>query len=243
MKPLPNPITQRLKARILIISDEPESAKVWGFSLNQVGLEVRLVGIDEQVLDIWEKELPDLIILEDFNNEIEELELCHQLRESSLVPILYLTNKIGEAFYLEAYKAGADECIPYPITPRLFQAKVKAWLRWTKSVPLAVLNEVRVGGFVLNADQKRLILPDGEVTKLTLLEARLLFLMMNHPGACFESKDIIEKVWGYSSDNGENKLLKSLIYRLRRKIEPNPNEPCYLVTEENTGYKFQIIEN
>jgi two-component system response regulator MtrA len=227
----------QMQAKVLIITDEPETARVWGFSLNQVGLDVQLIDVMDQPLRVWAEEVPDLIIIEDFNDEDEELELCRQLRAETVVPILYFTAKLGEAFQMEAYKVGADECISYPISPRLFQAKVIAWLRRTQSLPMVALDEVQASGFRLNPSQKCLLTPRGEELRLTVLESRLMYLLMSHPWVVFESESLVERVWGYYG-SGDNNLLKNLVYRLRRKIELEPGQPRYLLTEGTRGYKF-----
>jgi DNA-binding response OmpR family regulator len=226
-----------LAAKILLISDEPVAAKIWEYTLKQAGVDTLLISVNDPVLELWSREMPDLIVVEDFNDEIEELGLCKKLRAAADIPLLMLTNKPGEAFQLKAYRAGVDECIPLPVTPRLFQAKVQAWLRRARSIPLAALDEVRVGRFVLNAGQKRLTLPSQDEVRLTVLESRVLFLLMNHPDCVFSPEDVIEKVWG-SYGNGDNALLKNLVYRLRKKIEPNPSYPQHILNERNTGYKF-----
>lgn len=234
--------TQHPIAKVLIISDELTTAEVWGFSLNQVGLNVTLIGIEDPVLETWMEVTPDLIIIEDFNKDVEEIELCRQLRKETAVPILYLTGKTEETFLLQVYEVGADECITFPITPRLFQAKVKAWLRRTMSVPLAALNEVEIGELRLNVDKRVLNLPAGEQVKLTNLESRLLYLLMSHPGRGFDSEEIVNRVWGYWGE-GDGTLLKNLVYRLRRKIEPNPNQPRFIVTVEGHGYGFKNMRS
>jgi DNA-binding response OmpR family regulator len=239
-----NPTAQdplRLQAKVLLISDEPVAAKVWGFSLNQVGLDVTLIGISDDALGILAVEAPDLIIIEDFNEQIEELDICQQLRAAAAVPILFLTNKPSEAFYLEAYRQGADDCISLSISPRLFQAKVTAWLRWTMSMPFSGLEEFKVAGFHLITSQKHLTLPGGKVVRLTNLETRLLSLLISHPGKVFSDLEITEKVWGYFG-SGDSRLLKNHIYRLRRKIEPDPSKPRYLVSEGVAGYKLLTEE-
>ena len=228
---------QQPKAKILIISDEPITAEVWGYSLNKVGLNVTLIGIEDPVLETWMEISPDLIIIEDFNKDVEEIELCRQLRKETTVPIRYLTGKIEETFQIQVYEVGADECITFPITPRLFQMKVKAWLRRTMSVPLAMLNEVEIGELRLNVDKRVLKLRAGEQVKLTNLETRLLYLLMSHPGHCFEAEEIVNRVWGYWGE-GDGTLLKNLVYRLRRKIELNPNRPRFIITVEGRGYGF-----
>jgi two-component system response regulator RegX3 len=229
---------QQPNAKVLIISDELSTAEVWGFSLNIVGLNVTLIGIADPILETWIELAPDLIIIEDFNKDVEEIELCRQLRKETAVPILFLTGKTEESFQLQVYEVGADECITFPITPRLFQAKVKAWLRRTMSVPLAVLNEVETGELRLNVAKRVLSLPEGDQVKLTNLESRLLYLLMSHPGRGFETEEIVNRVWGYWGE-GDGTLLKNLVYRLRRKIEPNPTQPRFIITVEGRGYGFQ----
>ena len=225
------------KAKVLIISDEPETARVWGFALNQAGLDVVLVSVFDEVIQTWTDETPDLVIIEDFNTEVEELEICRQLRKLAVVPILYLTTKNNEAFILATYEAGSDETIPYPISPRLFQVKVKAWLRRTLSFPAVLLDPLDKGGFSLDPEKKRLSTPGGEVA-LSTLETRLLYVLVNHPSKVFEGNVLVERVWGYYGE-GSTDMLKSLVYRLRRKIEPDPGNPVYLLTEGTYGYKFE----
>jgi DNA-binding response OmpR family regulator len=229
---------KRPNARVLIISDEPATAAVWGFSLNQVGFDVILIGITDSVLEACMEVLPDLIIIEDFNKEVEEVDLCCHIRRETAVPILYLTGKTDEAFQIQVYKVGADECITFPITPRLFQVKVEAWLRRTMSIPLAALNDVECGELHLNADKRWLRLPAGELVKLTNLETRLLYLLMSHPGQLFETDEIVNKVWGYWGE-GDKSLLKNLVYRLRRKMEPDLEHPRWVVTVKDRGYAFR----
>lgn len=232
------PTTAIRKRKVLIISDEPVTAEVWGFSLSQMGLESRLIAISDDILGAWEDELPDLIILEDFNKEDEELAICRQLRAVSVVPILYLTSKTDERFQLAVYEAGADDCISYPITPRLFQAKANAWLHRTVELPIVALDEVCLGGFRLSPNQRQIILPSGKAVGLTTLEFRLLYLLMSHPGKVFSPDEIIKKVWDYDC-SVEGRLIKNHLYRLRRKIEPDASHPHYLLSDGYNGYKFQ----
>jgi DNA-binding response OmpR family regulator len=225
------------RATVLIVSDELETARVWGFTLGQLGLEVTLTALSDTTLKIWAELLPDLIIFEDFNTLDEELELCRQLRAETAAPILYLTSKTSEAFLLDVYKAGADECIPLPISHRLFLAKVRAWLRYIQGLPMAALGEISAAGFLLNPNLRRVTTPSGGILRLTILETRLLFLLMGHAGRVHSVDALVEGVWGLYH-NGDRALLKNLVYRLRRKLEPDPGRPRFLMTEGNLGYKF-----
>lgn len=223
----------------LVISDEMESGKIWGYSLEQIGIQVTLVKVTEDIPGIWRDILPDLVLLEDFNLEAEELEVCRQLRQVSPVPILLLTRKSDETFQMEAYQAGVDECILQPISPRLFLAKVRAWMRQARSLPYAAVGDLETGGFVLEPDCRRLSLPDGSRVPLTNLEVRLLYILMGHPGKAVDSASLIERIWG-SYGGGDNVMLKNLVYRLRRKIETDPARPACLLTDANLGYRFSV---
>jgi two-component system KDP operon response regulator KdpE len=155
----------------------------------------------------------------------------------SPVPILLLTRKSDEIFQMEAYRAGVDECILQPITPLLFLAKVRAWLRQTRNLPYAAVENVHTGRFVLEPGCRRLSLPDGSSAQLTNLEVRLLYILMSHPGQPIDSTTLIERIWG-SYGGGDNVMLKNLVYRLRRKIEEKPARPAHLLTDANLGYRF-----
>jgi two-component system, OmpR family, KDP operon response regulator KdpE len=231
-----------VNATVLVISDQTETARVWAFTLKQMGLEVCLAGFSERTLQLWADEYPDLIVLEVYDTKAEVFDFCHRLRDEAAVPILFLTSRNDEAFILEAYKAGADECVPHPVSPRLFMAKIQAWLRRSLVVPSATLDVLQVGGFLLDPDRKAVMIPTGSLVKLTNLESRLLYLLMSHQGWILETDYLVERIWGHFGE-GDSVLLKNVVYRLRRKIEPDPSNPRYLLTESSIGYKFQVSED
>jgi two-component system KDP operon response regulator KdpE len=230
--------TSLMNATVLVVSDQPETARIWAFTLKQMGLEVCLASLSERTLQLWAEEYPDLIVLEVYDSTADVFEFCRRLRDEAAVPILFLTSRNDEAFILDAYKAGADECVPHPVSPRLFMAKTQAWLRRSLVVPSATLDVLQVGGFVLDPDRKAVMIPTGDMVKLTNLEARLLYLLMSHQSWILETDYLVERVWGHFGE-GDSVLLKNVVYRLRRKIEPDPSQPRYLLTESSIGYKFQ----
>jgi two-component system KDP operon response regulator KdpE len=231
-----------MNATVLVVSDQPETARIWAFTLKQMGLEVCLSGFSERTLQLWSEEYPDLIVLEVYDNTADVFDFCRRLRDEAAVPILFLTSRNDEAFILEAYRAGADECVPHPVSPRLFMVKIQAWLRRSLVVPSATLDVLQVGGFLLDPDRKAVMIPTGDQVKLTNLESRLLYLLMSHQGWILETDYLVERVWGHFGE-GDSVLLKNVVYRLRRKIEPDPSQPRYLLTESSIGYKFQAYED
>jgi two-component system, OmpR family, response regulator RegX3 len=112
---------------------------------------------------------------------------------------------------------------------------VRAWLRCTQIMPTAVVDALQINGFRLDPERRRLATPTGSY-KLTTLEARLLYILMSHPGKTIDSGTLIERTWGCFS-GGDKVVLKNVIYRLRRKLETDPRQPSHLLTEDN-GYKF-----
>ena len=151
---------------------------------------------------------------------------------------LYENLMMGTQLMHEAYQAGVDECVAKPVGPALFLAKVKVWLRRSWTVPAETLEVVQSNDLYLDPYARQVKRASGERVRLTNLEFRLLYLLMKNPGRILESDYIVGLVWGYHGE-GNSHLLKNLVYRLRRKIEPDPNHPLYLHTEPGVGYRFQ----
>jgi DNA-binding response OmpR family regulator len=224
-------------AKVMLISDDPEIARIWAFTLESQGLRTCLAELSESALDAWALELPDLMIVDSRAWQMEDIELCRKLRLETVVPLLLFTSQNDEYYLLEAYQAGVDEVVAQPVSPRLFIAKVLAWLRRAQSIPSAALDEVKAGAFSLDEMRRLLHLPGGGVLRLTHLEARLMYVLMSRPNRVHETPALVERVWGRYGQGDEN-LLKNLVYRLRKKIEPDPGAPRYLITESSGGYSF-----
>jgi DNA-binding response OmpR family regulator len=226
-----------MAARALLVSDDAETGHTWAFALGQRGLEVVLVDSAEDALHKWAAETFDLVIVDDHTLHLEGVDVCRRLRAEAVNPILLLTPSHNEADLLKAYEAGVDECIAKPISPPLFLAKVKAWLRRSWTLPAEALDNLRAGDLQLDPTRRELVTETGAVINLTNLEFRLLQLLMSHPGQVLESDLIVDRVWGYTG-GGDSVLLKNLVYRLRRKIEPEPSEPRCIETVSGQGYTF-----
>ncbi len=114
---------------------------------------------------------------------------------------------------------------------------MRAWLRRAWTVPTEALTVLDVGGLRLNPEKRLVDLPDGGQIPLTNLELRLLHLLMSHSGQVLKPSTMIDRVWGYESAEGA--VLKNMVYRLRRKIEPDPAHPHYIRTVDG-GYVYQV---
>lgn len=227
-----------LRPKVLIVSDDYESARIWCTILNERNFNTKLLSSPGEALQAWMEMIPELIVIDAHTSEFDAVNLVSQLRENGIVPILLLTPVSNETHILNAYQAGVDECAVKPISPSLFLAKVKAMLRRAWSLPAESLDSFRQGGLRLEPNRRQVITEEEQVINLTNLEFRLLHLLMTHPGWVFTTEDIVQKVWGYHG-NGDSNLLKNVVYRLRRKIDPDPVHPRYIHTEAGIGYKYQ----
>lgn len=223
--------------KLLLIVDEIEAGHLWLLGLRRQGMMVQMVTNEETAVELLTKETFDLV-LADLTTPLHSLtHLCQQLRAYIINPILLLTYHRDEPELVELYKAGFDECIIKPIGFLLLFAKIKTWLRRAWLIPADNLENIVLNNFTLIPGQ-RVLLQNGQPVKLTNLEFRLIHLLMLHPKQPVSTITIIDNVWG-QYHNGDNSLLKNVVYRLRRKIEPDPAHPHYLLTLSNGFYLFQ----
>jgi two-component system response regulator MtrA len=223
--------------KVLIVSNQQTTGPLWVFSLQQQSLNVALESNPANTVARWEMEIPDLIILDVSLPEDATLDLIRNLRAETLTPILLLTPVRSDEHVLEAYKAGVDDCLLKPVSPSLFQAKIKVWLRRSGNIFTDALNPVKVGTLQLFPAEKLVLLKNGGAVRLTNLELRLLYYLMNRPGQIVTIEELNQKVWGYTTE-ADNTMLKNVVYRLRRKIEADPANPLIIQTVVGTGYKL-----
>jgi DNA-binding response OmpR family regulator len=232
-----NALHGRPIAKIFVVCDQRDAAPVWGYILRQRGLIAILETSLEKAIDRWSIEMPDLVVI-DLNVDHEaRMDLYEKFRAVSVAPILLLLPTYHETEILESYQAGVDDVIVKPLSPAIFLAKILAWGRRSWTVPLDTLSLIHAGKYKLEPARRCLITPDELEVKLTNLEFRLLHLLMRHPGNIFSLEEIIQSMWG-GYGNGDQILLKNVVYRLRKKIEADPGHPVLLQTWQG-GYAFQ----
>ncbi|MCJ7625351.1 MAG: response regulator transcription factor [Anaerolineaceae bacterium] len=224
--------------RVMIVCDDPEAAAVWDFILKQSGIQTILECAYQDALARWVEEITDLVVIDISAGHKECLQLCEELRTNTVAPILLFMPAYHEDQLLEAYHAGVDECLVKPVSPALFTAKVKAWLRRIWTVPVNGLEKVQSSKLELDPNRRAVVTRDGEVIRLTNLEFRFLHLLMSQPGAIFKTGQIVQSVWG-AYGHGDSVLIKNVVYRLRRKIEDDPGQPCLILNWPGEGYSFQ----
>ena len=224
--------------KILVVSNLQITSPLWAFNVTQQRLNVILETDPARAIQRWAETLPDLVVF-DIDSGTLAIELITKLRDEAVLPILLLTSLRSDEFLLEAYRAGVDECILKPIHGSLFHAKMKAWLRRSWSIPVDMLDSLRVGNFHLVPSNRSLELDDGDSMHLTNLEFRLLYYLMGRPGRTVTTQELCQHVWGLRSE-GDVATLKTLVYRLRHKIEKDPTHPHYVHTVAGMGYQLLV---
>jgi two-component system KDP operon response regulator KdpE len=223
--------------KILVVSDYIESGTLWTYSLQRHNFDVVFQDDFDQAIESWEYEVPDMILIDIHKFNASVIDLIEAFRRETIIPILLLSNPISENQMIESYLVGVDDCIIKPIKPSLVTVKIRAWLRRTWTLNIDAMKDFQVGSFVLNFSERLLTIDDQSLVKLTNLELRLMHLLMSNSGRTINYDEILNRVWGVQSD-ADYASLKNIVYRLRRKIEPKPTQPKYLVTLPGRGYKF-----
>lgn len=222
---------------VLVLSDDADTRQLFQQGLGQRGVTARVADLAAAPIEQHLSEPPDLVIIDVDNALDAALAACRRLRAEVANPILMFIYAHDEREMVQAYEAGADECIAKPIGRRLLIAKIRAWLRRAWNVPATALDALQAGGLQLDPAQRRLQTVSGATIHLTNLEFRLLHLLMSHPGQVFQGSEIIERVWGYDAEQ-DGALIKHLVYRLRHKMELDPGHPRFLQTAGG-GYCFR----
>lgn len=223
--------------KVFVVCTRTDTAPIWGYILREQGLTVILETSLEKAIDHWSVEIPDLVVIDVDVASEDPLNLYKKFRAVSVAPILLLLPVYHENQILEAYAAGVDDVIVKPVSPAIFLAKILAWGRRSWTVPLDTLKHVNAGKYQLDPSSRCMIHPDSSEVRLTNLEFRLLHLLMGRPGHVFNAEEIIESIWGAYGE-GDQTLLKNVVYRLRRKIEADPSHPVLLQTWQG-GYCFR----
>ena len=230
--------TNRGQVPVLIVCNVPTTAPVWGYMIREKKLQAIIETDPENTLTRCEEKMPALTIFDLNLSPSRTLDLCLKLRSTCENPMLVFLPAYDENQILEYYDAGVDECVVKPISPPVFYAKVRAWLRHSNQQPVDAMLEIQVNGMRLDPNQNLLRMGDGREVSLTNLEVRFLHTLMSRPGQIVDSEAIVNQVWGLYGEQ-DLTLLKHVVYRLRRKLDDDPNEPRWIQTWHGRGYSFK----
>ncbi len=186
-------------------------------------------------LEAVDREKPDLIVLDLGLPDIDGVEVCRQVRRTLSVPILVLSARGAEGDKVSALDAGADDYVTKPFGADELLARIRATLRRVET-PSPPSEPIVRGDLVIDRERFR-VLRNGEEVRLTPKEFELLTFLAQHPGRVLTHRTILKAVWGsHAVDQPEH--LRVLVGALRKKIEPNPSSPKYILTEPWVGYRF-----
>ena len=224
--------------RILIVDDEPQITRVLRMGLKTHGYDVRVAADGVSALQIYNDWHPDLVVTDLAMPNMNGLDLCRRLREISQLPIIVLSVRGEEKTKVEALDAGADDYVTKPFGMDELLARVRAQLRRALSPLLAGASPaiLEVGDFRVDLEARRIFVGGTEV-HLTPKEYDLLVHFVRHAGKVLTHRTLLAAVWG-SNYTEQGEYLRVFVGQLRKKIEPNPSTPGYILTEPWVGYRF-----
>jgi len=229
-----------MQGRILVVEDEEAIASFVQTALEHDGFTVDLVGTGELALERLQTQTPDLVLLDIMLPGIDGLEVCQHIRSRpDYVPVIMLTARDEETDRVVGLELGADDYVTKPFSPKELVARVRALLRRSRRQTEAPEPRRK-----LMIDERleidldgRVVWVGGQEVELAPKEFDLLALLAAHPGRVFGRETLLERVWGYDY-LGDSRTVDVHLQRLRRKIEPDTQEPRYILTVRTIGYKF-----
>lgn len=222
---------------ILVVDDEPRMIRFIRMNLELEGYRVIEAGNGVEALDQVRKHVPDLVVMDVMMPKMDGFETLRLLREISTVPVILLTVKSDEEDRIHGLELGADDYITKPFSPRELVSRVNAVLRradWPSLTPRALLQIDDRLSVDFNRHQ---VIVAGERIDLRPTEYRLLNHLIQNAGWVVPHETLLAKVWGYEYRD-ETHYLRLYINYLRKKIEEDPSNPQYILTERGIGYRF-----
>jgi len=223
-------------ARILLVDDEASIQRAVAPLLRSRGYEVETVGSGSDALRVASERPPDLVVLDLGLPDLDGVEVCRRIRKVSTVPIIVLSARSNEVDKVAALDLGADDYVTKPFSPEELLARIRVALRRVFTGDEPEVGRLRVADLTIDFDRRRVTRADEEI-RLTPKEFELLALFAHNPDRVLTHRTILKAIWGANAvDNPEH--LWVLIGQLRKKIEPDPIHPQYLLSEPWVGYRL-----
>jgi two-component system KDP operon response regulator KdpE len=223
--------------RILVVDDEPRMIRFIQMNLELEGYQVSQASNGFEALTKLRDDLPDLVILDVMMPDMDGFETLRLLREVSAVPVIMLTVKADEEDKVRGLELGADDYVTKPFSPKELSSRVKAVLRRTEMPAPVEKTTTKIDDYLQIDFDRRIVIAGGTEVKLRPTEYRLLYHLVNNAGRIMTHEQLLSKAWGYEYRE-ESHYLRLYITYLRQKIEPDPANPRYILTERGVGYRF-----
>lgn len=225
------------KYKILVVDDEKRMVGFIRLNLEHDGFEVIEAFNGNQSIDRLRDSLPDLILLDIMMPDIDGFEVLRTIREVSAVPVIMLTAKGEENDKVRGLELGADDYVTKPFSPRELVSRIRAVLRRGSTMEEDEGGKIDVDGRLILDFGRREVWVAGELISLRPTEYRLLYHLVKNAGWVLTHDQILTKVWGYEYQD-EPHYVRLYINYLRKKIEEDPTDPKYILTERGIGYRF-----
>jgi len=222
---------------VLIVDDEARMRRFMRMNLELEGYRVIEGSNGLEAIDRVREDLPDLVLLDIMMPEMDGFEALHIIRETSNVPVIMLTVRDDEEDKVKGLELGADDYVTKPFSPRELSSRIKAVIRRTEMDSPSTDGIVKVDDYLQIDFNRRQVFVDGKPIKLRPTEYRLLYHLVQNAGYTLTHEIILSKVWGYEYQD-ESQYVRLYITYLRQKIEPDPGNPRYILTERGIGYRF-----
>ena len=237
MKLTNNAGRSRLGTKILVVDDEQRMIHFIRMNLDLEGFAVHEAYDGKDALDQVRKVMPDLVILDVMMPKMDGFETLALLRENSNVPVIMLTARGEEDDRVRGLELGADDYVTKPFSPQELVSRVRAVLRRVEPPKGGSGEAIQVNGRLrIDFDRHEIFVHD-ELVKLRPTEYRLLFHLVQNAGWVVSHDQLLAKVWGYEYQS-ETHYLRLYVNYLREKLETDPRDPKYILTERGVGYRF-----
>jgi two-component system, OmpR family, KDP operon response regulator KdpE len=223
-------------SRILLVDDEAAIQTSVGLLLRSRGYEVEIARNGAEALKIFAERTPGLIVLDLGLPDIEGTEVCRRVRATSQIPIIVLSARGAEADKVNALDVGADDYVTKPFGPEELLARIRVALRRVAAEKTGDTGLFRAGALTIDYDRRRVV-RDGTEIRLTPKEFELLSLLARNHDRVLTHRAILKAVWGANAVE-QPEHLWTLVAQLRKKVEPDPATPKYLLSEPWVGYRF-----
>lgn len=225
-------------SRVLAVDDEPQLLRALATNLRARGYEVDLAPTGEAALELAARNHPDVVVLDLGLPGVSGIEVIKGLRGWTTVPIVVLSVREAERDKVAALDAGADDYVTKPFGMAELLARLRAALR--RATPSTEAPTVTTPDFTVDLASKRVLNRDGEV-RLTPTEWSLVEVLVRNAGRLVTQRQLLQEVWG-PEYGAETNYLRVHMAHIRRKLEPDPAQPCYFHTEAGMGYRFEAVE-
>jgi len=223
--------------KILVVDDEERMVRFIRLNLEHDGFQVVEAFRGAQAIQVLRDQLPDLVLLDVMMPDIDGFEVLKMIREINAVPVIMLTAKSEEDDKVFGLELGADDYITKPFSPRELSSRVKAVLRRAETTGSGIKGLIEVDERLKIDFDRREVWVNQEQVKLRPTEYRLLYHLVQNAGWVITHDQILAKVWGYEYRD-EPHYVRLYINYLRQKLEEDPANPKYILTERGVGYRF-----